>query len=138
MWAALTRGEIWRGELINRRKDGSEYVEFATIAPIHQPGGRVTHYLAIKEDITEKKRMSDEPGAPSPAPGRVGGPAHSGVGAALRKQSALFEAASVGIVLMRDRTILRCNRMLDEYGLSCGCANRLQCTHVVPHGSGPT
>ena len=47
-------------DLFARRKDGSEYVEFATIAPIHQPGGRVTHYLAIKEDITEKKLLESE------------------------------------------------------------------------------
>ena len=60
LWETLTRGEPWHGELFNRRKDGSEYVEFATIAPVRQPDGRITHYLAIKEDITDKKRMSDE------------------------------------------------------------------------------
>ncbi|MEI6559573.1 MAG: PAS domain S-box protein [Rhodospirillaceae bacterium] len=60
MWATLSRGEPWHGELINRRKNGSEYAEFATIAPIRQPDGRITHYLAIKEDITDKKRMNDE------------------------------------------------------------------------------
>ena len=60
MWAALTRGETWRGELVNRRKDGSEYVEMAHITPVREPDGRITHYLAIKEDITEKKRLTDE------------------------------------------------------------------------------
>ena len=130
MWAALTRGEIWRGELINRRKDGSEYVEFATIAPIHQPGGRVTHYLAIKEDITEKKRMSDELERHRQHLEELVALRTQELGAALREQSALFEAASVGIVLMRDRTILRCNRMLDEMmgypaGAQIGCNVRM-------------
>ncbi len=60
MWEMLTRGESWRGELINRRKDGSEYVELANIAPVRQADGRVTHYVAIKEDITEKKRIGEE------------------------------------------------------------------------------
>ncbi len=56
LWKTLAQGEIWRGEFINRRKDGSEYEEFAIISPVRQPDGQVTHYLAIKEDITEKKR----------------------------------------------------------------------------------
>lgn len=60
MWATLLRGEPWKGELINRRKDGSEYIEIAHIAPVRQADGTVTHYLAIKEDITEKKRMAEE------------------------------------------------------------------------------
>jgi two-component system sensor histidine kinase/response regulator len=60
MWAALSRGEPWRGEFYNKRKDGSEYVEFAIITPLHQPDGTVTHYVAVKEDITEKKRTGEE------------------------------------------------------------------------------
>ena len=40
MWAALTRGEPWKGEFHNRRKNGEEYVEYATITPIRQPDGR--------------------------------------------------------------------------------------------------
>lgn len=55
MWAHLTRGELWRGELINRRKDGSEYIEEVMISPVRQSDGRITNFLAIKEDITEKK-----------------------------------------------------------------------------------
>jgi len=60
LWAALMRGESWKGELFNRRKDGSEFVEFAIIAPIRQPDGEITHYVAVKEDITDKKRMGAE------------------------------------------------------------------------------
>jgi diguanylate cyclase (GGDEF)-like protein/PAS domain S-box-containing protein len=59
MWAALTRGEIWRGELLNCRKDGTEYIESAVLTPVRQANGEVTNYLAIKEDITERK-LADE------------------------------------------------------------------------------
>ena len=60
MWATLAQGRIWKGEFHNRRKDGSEYLEFASIAPIRSRDGRVTHYLAVKEDISEKKRLGLE------------------------------------------------------------------------------
>jgi len=53
LWEALLQGRTWRGEFINRRKDGSEYVEVATISPVRQANGRITHYMAVKEDITE-------------------------------------------------------------------------------------
>jgi PAS domain S-box-containing protein len=60
MWDALTRGRPWQGELWNRKKDGSEFIEMAHIAPIKSPAGDITHYLAVKEDITEKKRLAEE------------------------------------------------------------------------------
>jgi len=56
LWKNLTEGKPWQGEFYNKRKDGSEYSEHAIISPIRQPDGRITHYMAIKEDITEKKR----------------------------------------------------------------------------------
>jgi PAS domain S-box-containing protein len=60
MWTALTRGQPWRGEFWNRRKDGGEYLESALVSPIRQPDGRITHYVAAKEDITEKRRIATE------------------------------------------------------------------------------
>jgi two-component system sensor histidine kinase/response regulator len=60
MWAALTQGNPWKGEFHNRSKDGSEYVEFAIITPLRQTDGSITHYVAVKEDITEKKRLGLE------------------------------------------------------------------------------
>jgi PAS domain S-box-containing protein len=60
LWDALTQGRSWKGEFINKRKDGSEYVEFAVVTPIRQKDGRITHYVAVKEDITEKKRNAEE------------------------------------------------------------------------------
>jgi PAS domain S-box-containing protein len=60
LWAALSQGQTWGGELYNRRKDGSDYVEWATITPLRQPDGTISHYVALKEDITEKKRLGEE------------------------------------------------------------------------------
>ncbi|WP_409526125.1 sensor domain-containing protein [Nitrincola sp. MINF-07-Sa-05] len=58
MWASLQRGETWRGELYNQRKNGSEMVEFVTIAPVRDTDGKVSHYLAIKQDISDKKQAA--------------------------------------------------------------------------------
>lgn len=55
MWNALRGGQPWRGELINTRKDGSTYVEMATIGPILDEDGKVTHFVSTKEDITQRK-----------------------------------------------------------------------------------
>jgi PAS domain S-box-containing protein len=60
MWQTIASGQVWHGELINRRKDGSEYHEEMTIAPVVQPSGEITHYIAIKQDVTERKRAQDE------------------------------------------------------------------------------
>lgn len=57
MWDTLTEEHVWKGEFINKRKDGSEYTESALISPVHQSDRHVTHYLAIKENITEYKAL---------------------------------------------------------------------------------
>jgi len=62
MWDTLSRGDSWEGELYNKRKDGSEYIERALIAPLSQADGTTTHYVAVQEDITEKKRLAEELG----------------------------------------------------------------------------
>lgn len=60
LWSTITAGRVWRDELVNRRKDGSLYHEEETITPIRDAGGRVTHFVAVKQDITERKRVEDE------------------------------------------------------------------------------
>lgn len=53
LWDTVRRGDIWRGELINRRRDGSLYTDAMTVAPIRDPSGTVTHYLATKRDVSD-------------------------------------------------------------------------------------
>ena len=58
MWSYLAKGESWHGELINRRKDGSDFIELVTISPVRQDG-KITNYLAVKHDITEQKQADE-------------------------------------------------------------------------------
>ena len=60
MELAYKSGQNWQGELINRRKDGSEFIESILIVPLRQTDGRVTHYVGIGSDITEQKRIAAE------------------------------------------------------------------------------
>lgn len=60
LWATVTGGRPWTGELYNRRKDGAEYVDFAIITPLRESNGRITHYVAVQVDITERLRLKAE------------------------------------------------------------------------------
>ncbi len=60
LWGNITHGKEWKGIFHNRKKDGTLYWEQATIGPILNEDGEITHYIAIKEDITERKRIQDE------------------------------------------------------------------------------
>jgi PAS domain S-box-containing protein len=57
LWATLTAGKLWHGEFTNRRKDGTLYVEEATLAPVRNAAGEITNYIAIKSDITARKQV---------------------------------------------------------------------------------
>lgn len=59
MWETISSGGTWRGEFLNKRKDGSNYWELASISPIIDNQGNTIQYLAIKEDITERKAIQD-------------------------------------------------------------------------------
>jgi two-component system sensor histidine kinase/response regulator len=59
LWQTISQGREWHGELHNRKKTGELYWEFASISPLLDTQGRITHFLAVKEDITERKRAED-------------------------------------------------------------------------------
>jgi PAS domain S-box-containing protein len=59
LWETITSGKIWRGEFLNKRKDGTLYWELASVSPIIDKDGNIIKYLAIKEDITERKKTED-------------------------------------------------------------------------------
>ncbi|HZX31496.1 MAG TPA: EAL domain-containing protein [Rhodocyclaceae bacterium] len=56
LWGSLKAGEVWTGELCNRRKNGEIFWELARILPITDASGQVSHFLAVKEDITERRQ----------------------------------------------------------------------------------
>jgi len=60
MWRTILRGDVWRGELVNKRKDGEEYQEEMTITPLFDEAGEITHFIAIKQDITEQKELEQK------------------------------------------------------------------------------
>jgi len=95
MWQTITSGQIWRGELINRRKDGSLYAEEMTITPVRSHEGEITNFIAIKQDVSERKR------------------AESALREAEAKYRSMFEDAAVGIYQCApDGSTLRVNLAL--------------------------
>jgi len=59
LWETILANKVWHGELVNRRKDGSLYDEEMTITPITDEMGRVTNFVAVKQDITERKHAEN-------------------------------------------------------------------------------
>jgi diguanylate cyclase (GGDEF)-like protein/PAS domain S-box-containing protein len=59
MWETLLAGQVWRGEMYNRRKSGEIYAEEQTITPVRDASGAIAHFVAVKQDITERKRQEE-------------------------------------------------------------------------------
>ncbi len=77
MWDTLLAGKEWRGIFHNKRKNGTIYWEAASISPLRDETGRITHFIAVKEDITAQKRAEDQ----------------------LRMNATVFETTSEGIMV---------------------------------------
>jgi signal transduction histidine kinase len=60
IWKTIMSGGVWQGELFNRKKNGDLYWEDAVISPIINENGIITNFVAVKEDITEKKKLWNE------------------------------------------------------------------------------
>jgi PAS domain S-box-containing protein len=58
MWDTLLAGDVWSGEMTNRRKDGGVYAEEMTITPVRGADGQVKHFIAIKRDLTEQRELA--------------------------------------------------------------------------------
>ena len=57
LWQTIKSGQVWRGEFLNKRKDGSFYWELASISPILDEHGRISNFVAVKEDISQRKAL---------------------------------------------------------------------------------
>ena len=61
VWKTTTRaGQVWRGEIVNNRKDGREYTEELTVTPVRNNAGEITHVVAIKQDVTERRQLEQQ------------------------------------------------------------------------------
>lgn len=59
LWSTISGGGTWFGEFHNRKKNGELYWETASISPVYDAHGQITHYIAVKEDITQRKQIQD-------------------------------------------------------------------------------
>lgn len=97
MWETLAAGRIWRGELCNRKKNGEIYWENSSISPVRDDSGAITHYVAVKEDITAQKEREQR------------------LRQLMHEFEAIFNASAVGIVhLGADERVVRANRRFGE------------------------
>ncbi len=60
LWTTILAGRVWRGEVTNRRKDGRLYVEEQTITPVRNDRGEITHFIAVKQDVTVRKQATEQ------------------------------------------------------------------------------
>ena len=60
LWDAILAGSVWQGETINRKKDGCLYTERQTITPVKDEEGIISHFVAIKEDVSDRKKTEEE------------------------------------------------------------------------------
>ena len=85
MWDTLLSGKEWRGTFHNKRKDGSIYWESASISPLRDEEGRITHFIAVKEDVTAQKRAEEQ----------------------LRMNATVFDTTSEGIMVTDTDNIIK-------------------------------
>ncbi len=60
LWKTITRGEVWAGQLTNRKKDGTLFHEHVTISPVHDKTDRIVNYIAVKQDISDFIQLEDQ------------------------------------------------------------------------------
>jgi PAS domain S-box-containing protein len=59
LWQTVLSGRVWRGELVNKRKDGSLYTEEMTITPVRNAAGEISHFIATKQDVTDRQSAAE-------------------------------------------------------------------------------
>ncbi|HTL57044.1 MAG TPA: PAS domain S-box protein [Candidatus Limnocylindrales bacterium] len=60
LWEDILAGRVWQAEMVNRRKDGSLYTEESTITPVRDERGAITHFIAVKQDVTARKELESQ------------------------------------------------------------------------------
>jgi PAS domain S-box-containing protein len=60
LWSTVRTGNVWHGEMVNKRKDGRLYTEDMTITPVRAADGQIAHFVAIKQDVTDRKELENK------------------------------------------------------------------------------
>jgi PAS domain S-box-containing protein len=60
VWSTIKEGRVWRGEHVSRRRDGSLFTEETTVTPVRGPDGEISHFIAVQQDVTDRKRMEEQ------------------------------------------------------------------------------
>jgi diguanylate cyclase (GGDEF)-like protein/PAS domain S-box-containing protein len=105
LWSSISSGKVWKGEIVNKRKDGTAYTEEMTITPVTQEFGDTTdtYFIAVKQDITERKRSEEM------------------LQNSENKYRVLFEDSADANWLMDEKGFLDCNSAaLKMFGYSAG------------------
>ncbi|MGA7046800.1 MAG: PAS domain S-box protein, partial [Candidatus Sulfotelmatobacter sp.] len=105
LWSTISSGKVWKGEIVNRRKDGTAYTEEMTITPVTRDVGNPAnrYFIAIKQDITERKRSEEM------------------LQNSENKYRVLFEDSADANWLMDEKGFLDCNTAaLQMFGYSAG------------------
>ncbi len=97
MWLTISSGKTWTGQLINKKKNGELFWESATVSPIYNGGGEIVRYLAVKQDITERKK------------------AEEALAESMIQLRTIFEKSPIGIShLDKHGTIINCNQPMAD------------------------
>ena len=116
LWGTILAGSQWRGELTNRRKDGTYYVEEMSISPVRNPSREITHFVAVKQDITGRKRSEE---------------------ATLRSETkfrTLFDSTSDAVMLLNKKGFFDCN---EAALVIFGCSSREEFCSLHPADLSP-
>lgn len=60
LWETILSGNVWQGDMINRRKDGTYYHDESTITPVTDSAGKITHFIGVKQDVTERTKTTEK------------------------------------------------------------------------------
>jgi len=117
MWATITHGGIWQGRIKNRKKDGGYYWVDSVVQQDRDVEGNVIGYTSIRHDVTAQVELQEL----SSKLESIISERTQELALLNEEQQAIFDSASVGIALLKDRMIMQCNRRLDEmFGYEAG------------------
>lgn len=110
MWHTITHGGVWQGRIKNRKKDGGYYWVDSVVQQDYDANGNVIGYTSIRHDVTAQVALQEL----SSTLENIIQERTQELALLNEEQQAIFDSASVGIALLKNRVIMQCNRRLDE------------------------